>query len=135
MVADVGSLQRLPGLMPMGLLKELAYTGRRLGAEQAQACGLVTALFDTQEALVQAALACAREIAAKPPVAIWGSKQALHYAREHSLEDSLQQMGWLQAGIWSNRHVREAVSAQQQRRAAQFPDLATLTPFVEYQKQ
>ena len=134
MVADVGSLQRLPGLMPMGLLKELAYTGRRLGAERALASGLVTELFDTHEALVQGALACAREMATKPPVALWGSKQALNYARDHSTEDSLRQMGWLQGAIWSNRHVHEAVTAQQQRRSPEFPPLAPLTPFAEVQK-
>ena len=131
MVADVGSLQRLPKLMPMGVLKQLAYTGRRLPAERALACGLVTELFDSHEALVQGALTCAREAAAKPPVAVWGSKQALNYARDHSVEDGLRQMGWLQGAIWSNRHVREAVTAMQERRGAQFPDLAPLKPFIE----
>ena len=131
MVADVGTLQRLPKLLPMALVKELAYTGRRLTAERALAYGLVNELFDTPEACVAAALQCAREIAAKPPVAIWGSKQVIHYAREHSVEDSLRQMGWVQAAIWSNAHVREAVTAMKQQRAGQFPPLAELTPFTE----
>jgi enoyl-CoA hydratase len=131
MVADVGTLQRLPKLMPLGLLKELAYTGRRLPAERALACGLVTELFGSHEELVAGALACAREIAAKPPVAIWGTKQAVHYARDHGVEDSLRQMGWLQGAIWSNRHVGEAVAAMQQRRAGDFPALAPLKRFSE----
>ena len=131
MVADVGTLQRLPKLMPLGLLKELAYTGRRLPAERALACGLVTELFGSHEELVAGALACAREIAAKPPVAIWGTKQAVHYARDHGVEDSLRQMGWLQGAIWSNRHVGEAVGAMQQRRAGDFPALAPLKRFSE----
>jgi enoyl-CoA hydratase len=59
-------------------------------------------------------MACAREIARHPPVTIWGTKQALHYARDHSVQDSLRQMGWLQSGIWSNRHVMEALQAGQQ---------------------
>jgi enoyl-CoA hydratase len=131
MVADVGTLQRLPKLMPLGLLKELAYTGRRMPAERALACGLVTELFGSHEELVAGALACAREIAAKPPVAIWGTKQAVHYARDHGVEDSLRQMGWLQGAIWSNRHVGEAVAAMQQRRAGDFPALAPLKRFSE----
>jgi enoyl-CoA hydratase len=131
MVADVGTLKRLPKLMPLGLLKELAYTGRRLPAERALACGLVTELFGSHEELVAGALACAREIAAKPPVAIWGTKQAVHYARDHGVEDSLRQMGWLQGAIWSNRHVGEAVAAMQQRRAGDFPALAPLKRFSE----
>ncbi len=131
MVADVGTLQRLPKLIPMGLVKELAYTGRRLDAARAQAVGLVNEVFDTQEAMVAAALACAQEIAAKPPVAIWGTKQAVHYARDHSVEDSLRQMGWLQGAIWSNRHVRESVTAMKQKRAGDFPALAPLQRFSD----
>ena len=129
MVADVGTLQRLPKLIPLGVVKELAYTGRRLPAAQALNYGLVNAVFDTPEAMLTAALQCAQEIASKPPVAIWGTKQAIHYAREHSVEDSLRQMGWLQSAIWSNQHVRESVTAMQQRRAGEFPPLAALQSF------
>ena len=131
MVADVGTLQRLPKLMPLGLLNELAYTGRRLPAERALECGLVTQLFDSHEALVAGALACANEIATKPPVAVWGTKQAVRYARDHGVHDSLRQMGWLQGAIWSNRHVGEAVSAMQAKRAGDFPALAPLKRFSE----
>ena len=131
MVADVGSLQRLPKLMPLGLLNELAYTGRRLPAERALECELVTQLFDSHEALVAGALACANEIATKPPVAVWGTKQAVRYARDHGVHDSLRQMGWLQGAIWSNRHVGEAVSAMQAKRAGDFPALAPLKRFSE----
>lgn len=127
MTADLGSLQRLPKLMPLGIVKELAYTGRRMGAQEAANYGLVNAVYETPEATVTAALACAREIAAKPPVAIWGSKQVINYARDHSVQDSLQQMGWVQSGIWSNQHVMEAVSAMQAKRAGDFPPLEPLS--------
>jgi len=129
MVADVGTLQRLPKLLPMALVKELAYTGRRLPAKRALEWGLVNEVFDTQATMVEAALQCAAEIAAKPPVAIWGTKQALHYARDHSVEDSLRQMGWLQGAAWSNAHVREAITAMKTRRAPEFPDLTPLRSF------
>lgn len=129
MVADLGSLQRLPKLLPMGLVKELAYTGRRWPAQAALAHGFVNAVFDTPEAMLAAALQCAQEIASKPPVAIWGSKQALDYARDHSVPDSLRQMGWLQAGIWSNRHVMESVQATQHKRAGEFAPLAPQRSF------
>ena len=123
MVADVGTLQRLPKLIPLGVVKELAYTGRRLPAARAQALGLVNDVFDSHAATVEAALQCAREIAAKPPVAIWGTKQAVNYARDHSVDDSLRQMGWLQGAIWSNAHVREAIVAAKERRAGRFTPL------------
>lgn len=131
MVADVGTLQRLPKLMPMAVVKELAYTGRRLSAQKALDRGLVNEVFDTAEAALAGALQCAREIASKPPVAIWGTKQALHYARDHSVDDALKQMGWLQAAIWSNRHVGESVKAMGEKRAGEFPPLAPLTSFRE----
>lgn len=131
MVADVGTLQRLPKLIPLGVVKELAYTGRRLSAVRAQALGLVNEVFDSHAATVEAALQCAREIAAKPPVAIWGTKQAVNYARDHSVDDSLRQMGWLQGAIWSNAHVREAIVAAKERRAGQFTSLTPLRSFQD----
>ncbi|MFZ2295307.1 MAG: enoyl-CoA hydratase-related protein, partial [Polaromonas sp.] len=131
MVADVGTLQRLPKLVPLAVVKELAYTGRKLGAAKAMAYGLVNEVFDTAEAMLAAALQCAREIAAKPPVAIWGTKQAINYARDHSVDDALKQMGWLQGAIWSNQHVSESVTAMKEKRQAQFPALAPLKNFKE----
>jgi enoyl-CoA hydratase len=129
MVADVGTLQRLPKLMPMAVVKELAYTGRRMGADKALQYGLVNEVLPDAASALAAAMQTAREIASKPPVAIWGTKQALHYARDHSTEDALKQMGWLQSGIWSNAHVKEAIAAFQAKRSAQFPDLAPLKSF------
>lgn len=129
MVADVGTLQRLPKLMPPAVVKELAYTGRRLPAAKALTYGLVNEVFDTPEWMLAAALKCAKEIASKPPVAIWGTKQALNYARDHSVEDSLRQMGWLQGAIWSNAQVQEAITAVKEKRAGQFAPLAALRSF------
>jgi len=131
MVADVGTLQRLPKLMPLAVVKELAYTGRRLPADKALGWGLVNEVFATQEAMVEAALKCAGEIASKPPVAIWGTKQAINYTRDHSVEDSLRQMGWLQGAIWSTAHVREAMTAMKEKRVAEFPALSDLASFRE----
>jgi enoyl-CoA hydratase len=131
MVADVGTLQRLPKLVPFAVVKELAYTGRRLGAQKALGYGLVNEVFDTAEATVAAALQCAKEIASKPPIAIWGTKQAVTYARDHSVEDSLRQMGWLQGAIWSNAHVRESIAAMKDKRAGDFTPLSPLQSFKE----
>ena len=129
MVADVGTLQRLPKLVPLAVVKDLAYTGRRLGAQRALGYGLVNEVFDTPDAMLAAALQCAKEIASKPPIAIWGTKQAVNYARDHSVEDSLRQMGWLQGAIWSNRHVGESIAAMKGKRAGDFPPLAPLQTF------
>jgi enoyl-CoA hydratase len=131
MTADLGTLQRLPKLIPEGVVHEMAYTGRRLPAQRALAVGLVNEAFDTQQAMLDAALQMAREIAEKPPVAIWGSKQVIHYARDHSTHDALQQMGWVQSGIWESGNLKEAFIAKQQGRAPQFDDLPSLHSFAE----
>ena len=131
LVADVGTLQRLPKLIPLGVVKELAYTGRRLPAQKALAYGLVNDVFDSHQAMLEAALQCAKEIAAKPPVAIWGTKQVIHYARDHTVDQALKQMGWVQGAIWSNAHVAEAVTALKQKRPAVYPDLPELRSFID----
>jgi enoyl-CoA hydratase len=131
MTADLGTLQRLPKLIPEGIVHEMAYTGRRLPAQRALTVGLVNEVFDSHTAMVEAALQMAREIAEKPPVAIWGSKQAIHYARDHSTHDALQQMGWLQSGIWRTGNLVEAFMAKQQGRPPQFDDLPPLHSFSD----
>jgi enoyl-CoA hydratase len=130
MVADLGSLQRLPKLMSHSLLRELAYTGRRLPAAKALASGLVSEVFDTQEQMLEAALACAAEIATKPPVAMAGSKRALNYARDHSVRDSLEQMALLQAGFWQTDNLKLAIGARKGE-AAQFEDLRPIQRFAD----
>ena len=131
MAADLGTLQRLPKLIPEGIVRELAYTGRRLPAYRALSVGLVNEGFDTQEAMLEAAMQTAMEIAARPPVAVWASKQAIDYARDHPVADGLRQMGWLQAGMWDTAAVAEAIEARSERRAAEFADLQPLRFFSD----
>jgi enoyl-CoA hydratase len=98
MAADVGTLQRLPRLIPEGLMRELAYTGRRMYAEEAQACGLVNNVYDTREQMLSAVHAIAAEIASKSPLAINSTKHLLNYAREHNVSDALNyQQVWMGA--------------------------------------
>lgn len=129
LVADVGTLQRLPKLIPEAVAREYAYSGRRLPAARARELGLVNEVFPDQATAVEAALALAREIAGKSPAAIWASKQAINYAREHTVADSLQQMALLQMGVWQSRDVSEAVRANAEKRSARFDDLAPVPPF------
>jgi enoyl-CoA hydratase len=122
-VADVGTLQRLPHLMPAGMVRELAYTGARLPAERALALGLVNQVFADQAALLAGVRALAREIAAKSPLAVSGTKRMLNYARDHSVADSLDYVATWQAGMLVNGDVGEALAAAREKRAAEFPDL------------
>lgn len=121
----------MPKLIPEVVMKELAHTNRRPGAAKAQSYRLVNGVFDSADALLAGALQCASEIAAKPPVAISGTKQAIHDTHDHSVGDALKQIGWLQGAIWSNAYVRESVAAMKEKRAGQFMPPSPLTAFSE----
>lgn len=126
MTADVGTFPRLAKLMPEGMVRELAYTGRRFLAEEALRLGLVNAIFPDAAACTAHALAVAREIASKPPVAVTGSKVMITYARDHSTADALDYVGVWNASMLSPEHMAEAMAARAQKRPSTFPNLAKL---------
>lgn len=123
MTADVGTLQRLPKLVPDGVARELAFTGRRMPAERAAQVGLVNEVFATHEDLVDGVLAIAAEIASKSPLAIWGTKQMLTYTRDHSVADGLEYIATWQTGMFQPADMMEAFSAKAEKRDPDFPDL------------
>lgn len=98
LAADVGTLQRLPRLIPEGLMRELAYTGRRMYAEEAKDAGLVNEVFDSQELMLDHIETIAEEIASKSPLAVTSTKHLLNYGRDHSVADTLDyQQLWMGA--------------------------------------
>jgi enoyl-CoA hydratase len=123
MTADVGTLQRLPKLIPDGLARELAYTGRRLPAGRAYEVGLVNEVFATHEELVEGALAAAAEIASKSPLAMWGTKEMLLHARDHTVADGLTHIATWQTGMFQPGDMAEAFAARAEDRDPEFPDL------------
>jgi enoyl-CoA hydratase len=123
MTADVGTLQRLPYLIPSGLVRELAYTGRRLPAEEARAAGLVNAVFDDHDTLVEGALALAKTIAEKSPLAIVGTKEMLNYARDHTIADGLDHIATWQAGMLQTDDLARQLAANKAKKPATFDDL------------
>ncbi|MEP7303527.1 MAG: enoyl-CoA hydratase-related protein [Caldimonas sp.] len=124
MAADLGSLQRLPKIVPQGVAREMAYTGERMGAERALAVGLVNAVLPDAAALLDRAMGLARSIAAKSPLAIAGSKLALNHARDHSTASALHQMTLLQSAIFDTGEIATAIAGWKEKRAAEFESLA-----------
>jgi len=120
LTADVGTLQRLPKLVPAGVVRELAYTGRRMPAQRAKEVGLVNEVYPSHEAMLAGVLGIAAEIAEKSPLAIWGSKQMLNYARDHSVEDGLEYIATWQAGMFFGTDMAEAFQARAQKRKPVF---------------
>jgi enoyl-CoA hydratase len=123
MAADLGVLQRLPKLIPQGVVRELAYTGDRLPADRALQLGLVNGVLPDAAALLDRAMAMARGIASKSPVAIAGSKLALNHARDHGTAAALQQMTLLQSAIFDTGEMAEAIDAWKNKRESRFADL------------
>jgi enoyl-CoA hydratase len=120
LTADVGTLQRLPKIIPAGAVRELAHTGRRMPAQRAKEIGLVNEVYPTQDAMLADVLAIAGEIAEKSPLAIWGSKQMLNYARDHSVEDGLEYIATWQAGMFFGGDMAEAFQAKTEKRKPVF---------------
>tara|TARA_Y100000590_G_scaffold81535_1_gene90629 strand:+ start:3103 stop:3951 length:849 start_codon:yes stop_codon:yes gene_type:complete len=123
MTADVGTLQRLPKLIPEGVCRELAYTGRRMQANEAKSVGLVNEVYSDKESLLDGVMEIAEEIAAKSPLAIWGSKEMITYSRDHSTADSLNYIATWQSGMFQPADMKEAFSAKAENRPSDFDDL------------
>jgi enoyl-CoA hydratase len=127
MTADLGTFPRLCHLMPEGMVRELAYSGRRLAARRALELGLVNAIFATHEAMMDHVMGVARDIAEKSPLAVYGSKIMVNYARDHSIADSLDYLSTWQAGMYNpETDMRESFVAKQEKRRPEFADLLPL---------
>jgi len=126
MTADVGTLQRLPKLIPEGVCRELAYTGRRMKADEAKSVGLVNEVFPDQDSLLDGVMEIAEEIASKSPLAIWGSKEMITYSRDHSTSDSLNYIATWQSGMFQPADMKEAFQAKAENRPSEFDDLLPL---------
>lgn len=120
MTADVGTLQRLPRLVPDGIARELAFTGRNVEANEALSLGLVNRVFSSQEELVAGVMKVAQSIAAKSPLAIRGTKEMLNYGRDHSVLDGLNYIATWNAGMLMSADLSEAMAAAREKRAPVF---------------
>lgn len=123
MAADVGTLQRLPKLIAPAVAAELAYSGRRVAADEAKAIGLVSAIHEDRDALLTAARDLAHSIAQKSPLAIAGIKRNLAYARDHSVADGLDYIATWNGGMLRPEELMTAVKAKMAKQQAMFPDL------------
>jgi enoyl-CoA hydratase len=123
MTADVGTLQRLGKLVPDGFAREMAFTGRRVPAARAYEVGLVQQVYPDHDSLVTGALDTAREIASKSPLALWGTKVAMNYARDHPVDDALDQIATWQAGMFPSADMAEAFQAKADQRTPDYPEL------------
>ena len=123
MAADVGTLQRLPKIIAPGIAKELCFTGRRFGAEEAKSFGFVNAVHADREAVIAAGMSLAQELAAKSPLAMAGVKQSLNYAVDHPTADALDQIATWNSGMLRPEDLMEAMRARMAREPGEFKDV------------
>ncbi len=123
MMADVGTLNRMPKAMPEAVVRELAYTGDRLPAERAERLGWVNGTFDSQAEMLEAVMAVARKIADKNPVAIAATKEMISYTRDHSVAESYAYLNARQPGLFDIDAVRAAAVASRKGETPKYEDL------------
>ena len=119
-VADLGSLQRLPLLIGMGHVAELALTGRDIDAAQAERIGLVNHVFADADSALAGAQAIAAEIAANSPVAVQGTKAVLAQIHRQQVDAGLRYVAAWNAGHLRSNDLTAAVTAFFERRPPEF---------------
>lgn len=122
MVADVGTLQRLPKIISPGLAAEMAYTGRKVFGAEAKSIGLVNQCYASRESLMEGVMEIATTIASKSPLSIRGTKEVLRYTRDHSVDDALNYMSTWNAGMLISEDLTEAFKATMEKRSPRFKD-------------
>ncbi|MEW6263303.1 MAG: crotonase/enoyl-CoA hydratase family protein [Thermodesulfobacteriota bacterium] len=120
LVADLGTLQRLPYIVGDPWARELALTGRDFSAEEALKIGFITHLLENQAALYQKAEELAREIADCSPLAVTGVKDTLRFTRENGVKAGLEYVAQKNAAILICEDGLEAITAHQQKRKPKF---------------
>ncbi|MBQ0719254.1 MAG: crotonase/enoyl-CoA hydratase family protein [Gammaproteobacteria bacterium] len=120
LVADVGTLQRLPRLIGDGVMRELVYTGRDFNGGEATRLGLTNQCFSDKETMLKEVFAIASTIASKSPLSVRGNKQVILYSREHSIADGLDYVATWNAAMLISDDIKIALKAQQARETPHF---------------
>ena len=120
LVADIGTLQRLPKILNPGIVAEMAYTGRNVLGAEAKEIGLVNQCLEDKETLFEKVRTLAAMIASKSPLVVRGTKDILLYSRDHSVEDSLNYMLAWNAGMLYSNDLMEAFKANLEKRKPEF---------------
>ena len=123
MTADIGTFPRILNHLPEGIVREMAYTGRKMKADEALLRGLYNETYDTHDEMMAAVMKIAAEIASKPPLAIYGCKRIITYSRDHDTAESLDQIAVWNMSMLIPGEMMEAMQAQAQKTVGKFADL------------
>ncbi len=121
----------LSKLIPAGIVKELAFTGRKFSAQEALQFGLVNRVYDDQASMMEGVMVTAAQIAANSPLAVTGCKEMLNYSRDHSVADSLKYMATWQAGMFRPNDMMKTFQAKAMKTTAEYDDLLPIKGLFE----
>lgn len=122
MVADLGTLQRLPKIVHPGVAAEMAYTGKKASAAEAKEMGLVNSVYPDKEAMMKAVTEIAELIASKSPISIRGTKEVLRHTRDHSVQDGLHHMAVWNSAMLLSDDLKKAFMAAITKQKPDFID-------------
>ena len=126
MVADVGTFPRIVKLLPEGIVKELAFTGRNFSAPEAKEYGFVNRLYDTHDALIEGAIDLANEIASNSPAAVYGCKKVIDFSRDHTIDEGLEWINMWNASMLSQSELMEGFRSYKDKSVGDFAELPKL---------
>jgi len=120
LIADLGTLQRLPHIIGHGWFRELALTGRDFTSQEALQMGFITRIGEDRQGLYEEAKEIASQIAACPPLAVQGAKEVILYSRDHGVNAGLHYVAQKNAAALPSEDVTEAMSAFMEKRTPVF---------------
>ena len=126
MVADVGTFPRIVKLLPEGIVKELAFTGRNFSAQEAKEYGFVNRLYESHDALIEGALEIAYEIASNSPAAVYGCKRVIDFSRDHTIDEGLEWINMWNASMLSQSELMEGFQSYKSKKEGNFAELPKL---------
>jgi len=121
-VADIGTLQRLPTIVGEGVARELAFTARTFDGVEAASIGLINKVFSDEPSLTEFVTKMAQDIAKKSPLTMRGIKESLNYSRDHSVDEGLAAIATRNAAMLLSEDVQEAAMSQMEKRDPKFKD-------------
>ncbi len=122
-VADLGTLQRAGTLVPQGILREWALTGRKVSVDETKQYGFINHIENSKDTALAKAFEIAKTISEKSPVAVAGTKKVLIHARDHSVHDGLDYVATWNSGMMLGDDLPKAAMATLKKETPFFEDL------------
>ena len=123
LAADIGTIQRLPKIIPAGIAREWTMMGEKVSADRAKEVGLVSSLHENQEEMLKSAFEIAEKLASKTPLAMWVTKEVLNYSRDHSVKEGLENVALWNAAMLHKEDVMTTMMSKMQKKKPEYRNL------------